>query len=82
MIDEGVIQDDLLKEETIDLDRMTEEIEKLRSIRGTTELKGFRALKDWLKPVGKVVRPSFGGKIEVEKQALFDDGQDQFKCGR
>ncbi len=82
MIDNTITHDALFKEDEIDLDQMAEEVERMRSIRGTTELKGNRALRDWLKPVGKVVRPSFGGRIEATRTANQGDGLDRFKCGR
>lgn len=77
-----ISRSDLTKGNVIDLDMIAEEADRLRGVRGTTELKGNKSLREWLKPVGKVVKPSFGGKIEAMKQKLFDDGQGRFRCGR
>lgn len=82
MVNEIVRQGDLFKPEVIDIDQMATEAEGLRSVKGTTAMRSSRARKVWLEPVGKVVKPSFGGKIEAREMKLFDDGQDQFRCGR
>lgn len=66
----------------IDLDRMAQEAEQLRAIRGTTVIKENLGLREWLKPVGRVVNPSFGGRIEVPSPKHFDDEQDRYRCGR
>jgi len=82
MTNEKVRQGDFFQNEVIDLDQIVTEAESLRGVKGTTDVRLERSRRMWLKPVGKVIRPSFGGKIEAQQTMLFEDGQEKFKCGR
>ena len=82
MVNDIVRQEDFSGAEIVDLDQIAAEADRLRTVYGTTELKGNRGLRFWLEPVGKVIRPSFDGKIKANGQTLFDDGREMFRCGR
>jgi hypothetical protein len=82
MKDNLLVQTELFGGETIDIDRMVEEAEQLRGAPGNTILNRRKGYPKTEKPAGRVVKPSFGGKIEPRQTKLFDDGQDQFRCGR